>query len=73
VEAFWAEARLPSGVRGPVECWALARLALARWAEQVGDEDMTSLLLGGTVLVAIWPVPPGGADREEAETSSIRS
>src|SRR5262249_33726085 len=25
--AFWEDAALPSGVRGPVECWALARLA----------------------------------------------
>ena len=28
VVAFWEEASLPSGVRGPVECWALDWLAV---------------------------------------------
>jgi hypothetical protein len=31
--AFWAERALPSGVRGPVERWALARLAARRRGE----------------------------------------
>lgn len=27
LRAFWEARALPAGVRGPVECWALARLA----------------------------------------------
>ena len=38
--AFWEEAALPSSVRGPVECWALAMLA-ASWA----GEDMVACFL----------------------------
>src|SRR5690349_3651671 len=33
LRAFWAERALPSGVRGPVDLAALARLAAARFAE----------------------------------------
>ena len=35
LEAFWEEAALPSGVRGPVESWALARLASSCAVETV--------------------------------------
>src|SRR5258708_3030968 len=42
LRAFWEEAALPSSVRGPVECWALARLA-ADWV----DVDMGILLFAG--------------------------
>jgi hypothetical protein len=31
--AFREDRCLPAGVRGPVECWELARLVSARWSE----------------------------------------
>jgi hypothetical protein len=40
VEAFWEERALPSGVLGPVDFWALARLAARRWGVRVKTVDI---------------------------------
>src|SRR5450631_4450550 len=60
---FWAERDLPSGVRGPVDWAALARLA-ASWLAEMGflGRDMGSLQFG------VWD---GGSGEPEGGRSQV--
>src|ERR1039457_6954378 len=49
LRAFWDERDLPSGVRGPVECWALAPLVAVRSALGMLSSSPSGLASGSAV------------------------